>query len=39
MVIGLVAVGWLSLIVIAVALCRIAGRADDATARAVRFPR
>ncbi|HWF72832.1 MAG TPA: hypothetical protein VG186_05785 [Solirubrobacteraceae bacterium] len=33
-VIGLVAGAWISLVVIAVALCRMAGRADDATASA-----
>ncbi|MDQ6807351.1 MAG: hypothetical protein M3065_20910 [Actinomycetota bacterium] len=34
MVIGLVAAGWISLMVTAVAFCRIAGHADDATATA-----
>jgi hypothetical protein len=34
MVIGLVAAVWISLMVIAVALCRMAGRSDDAAASA-----
>jgi hypothetical protein len=34
MVIGLVAAVWISLMVIAVVLCRMAGRSDDASASA-----
>jgi hypothetical protein len=34
MVIGLIAAVWISLMVIAVVLCRMAGRSDDASASA-----